>query len=74
MTLTDDEGHKQRLKVTKKRTISPISQTFTLTDIIPGTKVQCNKRHRITSLFDPDVRSRSHVKVKSHRCGGVCVL
>ena len=44
-------------------------------DIIPGTKVQYNKSiSNDISFLDLDERSRSHNKVKGHRCGGVCVL
>ena len=43
VTLTDDEGHRRRSKVTKKRTNDHISQIITL--IIPGTKVQ---RHKLS--------------------------
>ena len=46
-TLTDDEGHSRRSKVTKI-TNGHISQTITLTDIIPSTNVQYNKRHLMT--------------------------
>ena len=35
----------------KKWTNGHISQTITLTDIIPGTKVQYNKRHLMTWAF-----------------------
>ena len=43
---------------------------------IPGSKVQYNKRHLMTQLnfFYLDLRSRSRLKVKGHRHGGVCVL
>ena len=52
-----------------------MSQTITLRDIITGTKVHYNKRHlKDISLFDLDLRSRSQLKVKGHRRGGVCVL
>ena len=43
VTLTDDEGHRRRSKVTKNNELMVISLTITLTDIIPGTKVQYNK-------------------------------
>ena len=52
-------------------------QTITLTDIIPGTKVQYNKRHLMNndiSLYDFDLRSRSNLKVKERIRGVVCVL
>ena len=48
MTLTDDEGLRRRSKVTKKWTNGDISKDVTLIDIIPGTKVQYNKRHLMT--------------------------
>ena len=35
-------------KRSQKSTNGHISQIFTLTDIIPGTKVQSNKRHLMT--------------------------
>ena len=41
VTLTDDEGHKRRSKVTKNELINGgISQTIILTNITPSTKVQ----------------------------------
>ena len=48
VTLTDDEGHRRRSKVTKMNYNGHISKTITLTDIIPGTKVQYNKQHLMT--------------------------
>ena len=41
LTLTDDEGHRRKSKVTKNElmVMAHMSQTITLTDIIPGTKV-----------------------------------
>ena len=52
VTLMDDEGHRQRSKkkVIKSElmVITHILQTITLTDIIPDTKVQYNKRHLMT--------------------------
>ena len=64
----DDEGH-------KKLSYGLISQTDTLADIIPGTKVQYNKRQLMTNAFlTLIIRSRSQPKVKSHRRGGVCFL
>ena len=48
-------------------------QTIIFTDIIPGFKAQYNKRHLMTYVF-VTLKSRSHVKVKGHRRGGVCVL
>ena len=50
MTLTDDEGHKRRSKVIENELmdISHKLKSITLTDIIPGTKVQYNKRHQMT--------------------------
>ena len=44
MTLTDDEGQRRRSKVTKNE-LMVICRKMTLTDIIPGTKVQYIKRH-----------------------------
>ena len=73
VTLTDDEGHRRRSKIKNGH----MSQTITLTDIIPGTKVQYNKRHlmhNLISLFDLDLRSRSQLKVKGHRHCDVCVF
>ena len=48
VTLTDDEGHRRKSKVTKKGANGYMSQTITLTDIILGTKVQYNKRYLMT--------------------------
>ena len=71
VTLTDDEGHRRRSKVTKNdlmvtcrkllhsQTSYLVPRYNTISDI---------------SLFDLDLRSRSHIKVKGHRRGGVCVL
>ena len=39
------DGVEKRQINVKKLTNGHISQTITLTDIILGTKVQCNKRH-----------------------------
>ena len=47
VTLTDDEGHSEG-QISQKGTNGHILQTITLTDIIPGTKLQCNKRHQMT--------------------------
>ena len=47
VTLTDDKGHRRRSKV-KKSNNGHISQNITFTYIIPRTKVQYNKRHRMT--------------------------
>ena len=47
VTLTDDEGHRRRSKVTKSEH-GHTSQTITLADIIPGAKVQYNKRNLMT--------------------------
>ena len=47
VTLVDDEGHRRRSKVIKG-TNGHISQTITLTDIIPVTMVQYNKWHLMT--------------------------
>ena len=44
VTLKDAEGHRLSSKVTKI-TNCHISQALTLTDIVPGTKVQYNKLH-----------------------------
>ena len=48
-----------KVKGHKKWTNGHISQTITLTDIIPDTKVQYNKRYLMTSLFGLDLRLRS---------------
>ena len=48
VTLADNEGHRRRSKVTKNELMANMSQTFSLTDIILGTKVQYNKRHQMT--------------------------
>ena len=46
VTLTDDEGHRQRSKVIKNEQMVVSRELLsTLTDIIPGTKVQYNNRH-----------------------------
>ena len=63
VTLTDDEGHRQRSKVTKW-TYGHMSQTITLTDIIPGTKIQFNtsKWHaNLTLTLGQGHNSRSKV-------------
>ena len=42
-----------KVKVNQKWTYGHISHTITLTDIIPGTKVQYNKQHLMTKYFRP---------------------
>ena len=71
VTLMDDEGHRRRSKVTKNELMVICrkllhSQTSYL---VP----RYNTSNDI-SLFDLDLRSRSQLKVKGHRRGGVCVL
>ena len=51
VTLTDDESNRRRSKVIKKGNNGHISQTITLKDIIPGYKVQYNKRHLMIYAF-----------------------
>ena len=48
VTLTDAKGEGQR---SQKWIDGYISQTITLTDIIPGTNVHYNKRHLMTWAF-----------------------
>ena len=57
----------------RKWTNGQMSQTITLTDIIPGTKVQYKKRHLMTKAY-LTLTLRSQLKVEGHRRGGVCVL
>ena len=51
VTLTDVESHSRKSKVIKKWTNGHISQTNTLSDIIPRTKIQYNKRHIMTFFW-----------------------
>ena len=46
--LTKGQGHTTRSKVTKNELMVICRKHITLTDIIPGTKVQYNKRHLMT--------------------------
>ena len=50
VTLKDDEGHRRRSKVTINE-LMVIFRNIILTDIIPGTKVQYNKRHLMTEAY-----------------------
>ena len=77
VTLTDDEGHRWRSKFTKNELMVKLicrkllhSQTSYL---VPRYNTISDTKWHL-SLFDFDLRSRSRLKVKGHRRGGVCVL
>ena len=67
VTLTDDEGHRRRSKVTK-------NESMVISRKILYSQTSYPKPRHNTRFLDLEVRSRSHVKVKGHRRGGVCVL
>ena len=66
VTLTGNEGHKNELVIISRKLLH--SQTLYLAP----------RFNALTSndikFLDFDVRARSHVKVKDHRRGDICVL
>ena len=74
VTLTDDNCHKRRSKVTKLNYWSYLANYYTHWHHAwyQGT-IQWATSNDI-SLFDLDLRSRSQLMVKGHRRGDVCVL
>ena len=48
VTLTNAQDHRRRSKVTQNKQIVISRKVLKPIDIIPGTKVQCNKRHLMT--------------------------
>ena len=72
-TVSDNEGHRQRSKVTKNE-LMVISHKLLHSQTYLVPRYNTINTSNDISFFDLDLRSRSQLKVKGHRGGGVCVL
>ena len=74
VTLTDDEANSRRSKVIKNELM--VISCKLLHSLISYLVFRYNTitTSNDISLFDLDLRTRSQLKVKGHRRGGVCVL